>query len=85
MILAFTVIDTGQGFDQNTAEQILLAMAQDDSTPLLKIPGVGVGMLIIKEISRHMHGEISFETFPEKVLPYGLLHPLNTVINLSMH
>ena len=66
MILAFTVIDTGQGFDQNSAEQILLAMAQDDSTPLLKIPGVGVGMLIIKEISRHMHGEISFETFPEK-------------------
>ncbi len=64
MILAFTVKDSGQGFDPETAGQILLAMAQEDSTPLLKIPGVGVGMLIIKEISRQMQGEISFDTHP---------------------
>lgn len=66
IILAFTVKDTGQGFAPETANQILLAMAQEDSQALLKIPGVGLGLLLIKELSRAMHGEISFESQPER-------------------
>lgn len=66
VIMAFMVKDTGQGLDPSIAEPMLLALAQDDSSALLRIPGTGVGMLIIKELSRQMHGEISFETHPNE-------------------
>ncbi|MGC8865184.1 MAG: response regulator [Bacteroidales bacterium] len=66
VIMAFKVKDTGQGIDPAIADAMLLALAQEDTTALLKIPGMGAGMLIIKELSRLMHGEISFETHPNE-------------------
>jgi len=61
-VLAFKVEDTGKGIVPELSQPLLAALAAEDSSGLLKTPGEGLGLAIIKELSRLFDGEVSFET-----------------------
>ena len=62
VILAFRIQDSGTGIDPAITPILLEALSQKDSGLLLKLPGDGLGLLIVKELCNALEGEVSFES-----------------------
>lgn len=74
-VLAFKVEDTGKGIQPDLSQPLLTALAHDDSSGLLKTPGEGLGLAIIKELSRLFDGEVSFESETNKGTTFWFTAP----------
>ncbi len=72
------VLGVGEDTEGNSFRYLatfITALAHDDSSGLLKTPGEGLGLAIIKELSRLFDGEVSFESETNKGTTFWFTAP----------
>ncbi|HAW59272.1 MAG TPA: hypothetical protein DCX03_09735, partial [Bacteroidales bacterium] len=61
-IIVFEIKDTGIGISTEYSSDLLRALANPDITQLLKLHGEGLGLILIKELSLLLEGEVNFDS-----------------------
>jgi signal transduction histidine kinase/CheY-like chemotaxis protein len=61
-IMVFEIKDTGIGISTEYSSDLLRALANPDITQLLKLHGEGLGLILIKELSLLLEGEVNFDS-----------------------
>ena len=63
--VVLTVSDDGCGVDEGDAEQVFDRFFRGDNARLLRIPGAGLGLTIVRAVVEAHGGEVSFESAPD--------------------
>jgi signal transduction histidine kinase/CheY-like chemotaxis protein/HPt (histidine-containing phosphotransfer) domain-containing protein len=63
-LVRFSVRDTGIGIDPETSARLFQAFSQADSSHARRFGGTGLGLVIAKELSRLMGGDVGVESTP---------------------
>lgn len=76
-VLEFSVIDTGSGIEEDSKDKIFDPFFSDKSSLLINSSGTGLGLVISKNLSELMGGEIIFESGFGKGSKFSVKLPAN--------
>jgi signal transduction histidine kinase len=74
-VLAMSITDTGQGFDQATADTLFQRFQQADTGITRRFGGTGLGLAICKALLELMGGSIEVQSIPGRAAASALAFP----------
>ena len=79
--LRFTVTDTGIGIHQDVLDKLFQPFSQADASTTRRFGGTGLGLVIVRELTRGMGGDMQVESIPGQGSQFTLRLPFQ--ISLS--
>jgi PAS domain S-box-containing protein len=80
---AIEVQDTGQGIAEELQERVFDAFEQAENTPGKRLQGVGLGLSIVKDLTRRLGGEIRLKSAPGAGSTFTVIFPIEEVPNVA--
>lgn len=78
-VLRFTVSDTGIGIDQEVLDRLFQPFSQAEASISRRFGGTGLGLVIVRELTRGMGGRMQVESTPGQGSHFTLCLPFDTV------
>ncbi len=75
--VAFSVSDTGVGFDQSRAEELFESFSQADTSSSRRFGGSGLGLAITRRLVRLMGGDVEVESVVGQGSTFRVVVPVN--------
>ena len=69
------IADTGIGISQNAVKDVFKRHFREETTPLGKMKGLGIGLSLVQEIIKLHDGEIDLKSEPEKGTTFTVMLP----------
>lgn len=81
VMLRFTVTDTGIGIHQDVLDKLFQPFSQVDASTTRRFGGTGLGLVIVRELTHGMGGEMQVESIPGKGSQFTLRLPFQVSFN----
>jgi two-component system sensor histidine kinase VicK len=76
--ILLTIQDTGYGIPKEQQAKIYTKMFRADNVHVLDVEGTGLGLYIVKEVVKKLHGRIWFESVENKGTAFHIMLPIKT-------
>lgn len=75
-VIRFTVTDTGQGIQEDKMNRVQQAFEQEDNSPVRVHQGLGLGLSIVKELTRVLGGHLHVKSKIQEGSSFSVVIPL---------
>lgn len=76
--IVLKVQDTGYGIPEDQQAKIFTKMFRADNARVLDVEGTGLGLYIVKEVVKKLHGRVWFESIENKGTTFHIILPVKT-------